>query len=331
MEDFQTMRWALALVILSACTPKDPPKDMIPSTTTTASSTTDADKMDNDMINAWADRIARGEVVLNQDLQGLEPHRDIAPKLVDAFRSRTPMERGRLASVLGDLGVMDASRNIVHPVVVSALASMLTDPAPEVRNTVARDFSQHVPDDLVRNHAEEILSAIARYPDLDRAAWIVGRLGSQRARDLITSRQVGKSLTDVDRDVILAKLGDARAEQRSLERYRDAMKRDGDYAEVPRWTERAGYMATPGAAVALARDLRHPGVYPTHHGSERSVRADVVVALMAAFPHDVVPHLEFPESNADYERIEKWATARLGVTWDEPRPPFVYQAPSPSP
>ncbi len=184
-----------------------------------------------------------------------------------------------------------------------------------------------VHDDLARNHAADLMPLIEKHHDLESIGWLAARLGSERARCLIAEGKIAPRMQSVHRDLVLGKLGDREAEQRSLERYHKAMMRDGELEDVQTWTAHMGSMATAAAVLALARDLRHPGTYAYLHDVERMVRADVLNGLSRAFPYDVELHQEFT-SNEDYGCAERWAEMRLGVTWSEPRPPYVHEVPS---
>jgi hypothetical protein len=114
-----------------------------------------------------------------------------------------------------------------------------------------------------------------------------------------------------------------------IEEYRKE-KRDGPKREQ---AAMLGFVATPKAILALARDLRNPMTYEWNQMSRRSFRVHVIEGLGKAYPME--PLLWKPDGTPRddryYDGIEAWAEAKLGVTWDTPRPPFLYEMEAPTP
>jgi hypothetical protein len=61
------------------------------------------------------------------------------------------------------------------------------------------------------------------------------------------------------------------------------------------------------------------------------MRVHIIEGLNRAFPTEPVFWRPFyrPEGDSYYETIENWITENLGVTWDQPRPEFLYQEDAP--
>ncbi len=247
------------------------------------------------------------------------------PSLLALFAERPPEERVNLVTFLARYGgpVFD-----VRPDALASLVRLCSDPDHDVYAEAASIVAHEVPDDLVRDHAADLMRVIEAHPEDDTSAWLAAKLGSARARRLVVEDKVAPRMDPIERDLVLGKLGDAEAEQNSLARYHQAMDPEGDLDDTPMWTWHMGRMGTPAAVLALARDLRHPGVYHWVHGTNRTVRGDVVAGLAAAFPRETVLHEE-RTSNDDYVRVEKWAERKFGMTWPAPRPKYLHPAPAP--
>lgn len=97
----------------------------------------------------------------------------------------------------------------------------------------------------------------------------------------------------------LAKLGDSLTEDHLIKLYKQEKGegRKRDYA----WM--LGFVATPKTILTLA--------YPT----------EPVLWKPNGTPTD----------DRYYETIEEWASSKLGVAWDAPRPPFLYEMDVPTP
>jgi hypothetical protein len=247
------------------------------------------------------------------------------PSLLVAFAQRPIEERLELVEFFARYGSTKDSFMVLHTDAVAGLVGLCRDPDHVVYTEAVSFVAYRVPDDLARDHAAALMRVIETHADDETSAWLAAKLGSARARHLVVEGRVAPGMDRVERDLVLGKLGDYAAEQRSLERYHVAMDPEGDLLESHAWTQNMGRMGTARALIALARDLRHPGVYNWRRGSVRLVRADVVLGLAEAFPREPLIHQELTE-NEHYARVEEWAEQRLGVTFSEPRPPDVREA-----
>ena len=332
MESLQAMstrmRWPL-LPLFCALGPGCNPADKSVTSSPSAPLSGTPSMSNNDVEPMLLSRIAKGDLFTRDELEVLQNRTNLVAQLEAAFSNRPPQEREELVDFLTALGKSadTAQMHVLRADVVRALVATLADPESAVRDAASRVLANDVPDALIRNHAEQVVRRVEQQPTMARAAFLLGRVGSERAKALIDNGTVA-GVSAEDLDIVRAKLGDSAAEDRSIERYRAALPREGEVGDVARWTEQLGYLATPRAVLALARDVRHPGTYVWRHGSKRMVRADVVQALAKAFPYEAHPHLVEPEDDGGYDRVERWVTAKLGVTWTEPRPAFVPQAPA---
>jgi hypothetical protein len=251
---------------------------------------------------------------------------DVA-SLVAAFAERPTEERLRMVGFLAGYG-RERPYNEARAGAVAALVQLCSDPDPEVYREAASMLAHRVPDLLVRDHAAAVMHVIEEHREDDTSAWLAAKLGSARGRRLVRERRVAPRMAPVERDLVLGLLGDAEAERRSVDRYHAAMDPEGDLDETGTWTGNMARMGTPAAVLALARDLRHPGVYTTTNRMRFVVRAEVVSALAYIYPQEPALHQDLTSSE-HYARIEEWAEQQLGLTFSEPRPPHVSVRPGP--
>ncbi len=312
----------LACALLPGCAPHDcssATSSSNPAGSHLANSNTTGEKtVPKELIQA----IATGDIY-NMSIRGAIID---VPSLVATFAGRPVEERVNLVHFLrSHLG----RTNDIRADMMAGLVQLCGDPDYKVYTVAVSVVVSDVPDDFARDHAAALMRVVEAHPEDSTSAWLAAKLGSARARRMVAERRVAPGMWAVERDIVLGKLGDTEAEMASLARYHQAMDPQGDLLEAERWTQYMRRMGTAAAVIALARDLRHPGVYIWGHGSERMVRADVVTALAGIFPREPVLQQELT-SNEHYARIEAWAERKFGVTWSTPSPPYVHEAPSPT-
>ncbi|MBK9118823.1 MAG: hypothetical protein IPM18_04365 [Phycisphaerales bacterium] len=315
-------RWSAALVLLMGCTTAMPNDER-------------TDKLVRDVLRDLASdsTYATAEVLRMQREPGFvaallaavpdapaAARRPLVELAVELGRPRIP-PAGDLPEYLAPY--------VADPRIVGFLVGELSAEDPEVRSRAGELLAVEVPDPLIRDYLPDVLAHLQRYPEIDGAAWLLGRTGAQRARELLESNAALRDANPAATQAALAKLGDVQAEDALLAAYRNA-KEPRDKAEA---ALRLGYAGTVRCVLALARDIRTPETYVWMRLSRRSLRVHIIEGLHAAFPTEPLfwrPLLR-PRGDEFYERIEQWITARLGVTWEQPRPPFLYEEDAPHP
>ncbi len=250
------------------------------------------------------------------------------PSLLAAFAAESTDDRVKMIKFLAGYGTYGSLRADA----VAALVELCGDPDHDVFAEAASALVHRVPDENVRDHGVELMLVIEARREDDISAWLAAKLGSARARQMVRERRVAPNMHPVERDLVLGKLGDAEAERASIARYQSVMAPKAHYSgtDTRTWALNMGRMGTATAVLALARDLRHPGVYIYGHGTKFMVRTDVVLGLTVAFPGEPVLQLELTSAE-DYARIEAWAVQKFGVTWSSaPPPPYVHLVPAPT-
>ena len=218
---------------------------------------------------------------------------------------------------------------VTNPPAVAYVACLLESPDSDARDEAGAILADQVPAAALTPLAKAILDALHKFPGVTGGALILGRLGSKQALDLLESSEDLRLTSPDDTEIALARLGDKAAEARVLSSYRTAAgpREKADQAL------RVGYAATRDAILTLARDFRTGESYVWRMNSRRSLRISIAAGLHRAFLSEPIfwkPEYK-PHDDSYYERIEAWITAKMGVTWTQPRPPFLYEEDAPLP
>lgn len=182
------------------------------------------------------------------------------------------------------------------------------------------------PDSLIRDYNDKILKVAQMYPKTPHIVRLIGVTGTDAAKKLIQTKVVGDAPDIVS--AAMAKLGDRKAQNQLIERYKKA--EPGIQKEELAML--LGYVNKVKTVLALASDFRTDQTYIWHEPfASRSVRVDIIKGLHIAFPEEPVfwkPN-DRPSEDDYYEEIERWLVENLGVKWNKPRPPFLYEMDAP--
>ncbi|MDB5047248.1 MAG: hypothetical protein JWO30_319 [Fibrobacteres bacterium] len=233
------------------------------------------------------------------------------------------LELGSILEVSKDDGRLDGPPYIADLILIHTMVAFLGDKDLDVQNAASRELLKWVPDLYLRNFSNELIGRIAANPGITDAAELLAKTGSEKARGMIRTNSVIRSQSDFSTRKSLAKLGDSLLEKEFIESY----KREKDPREKSDLALALGFIASPKSILTLARDLRNPMTYPWNRQAPRSFRVHVIEGLHIAYPMEKLfwRPMFSPTEDTYYEAIEKWATEHLGVTWKEPRPPFLYE------
>lgn len=263
----------------------------------------------------------------------------IYPALLERMRGLKDEEQASCLERFDDLGAAVVARQdgegfflapyIADLNMIHGLVEFLGDKDEEVRETAVRQIFDYVPDLHLRNFSAEVITHLVSYPETSRAAQLLAKTGSEKALSVIRGNRVIREQDEGWTLQALAKLGDSAREDTLIENFRKE-KQPAPKRELA-WM--LGYVATPKTILALARDLRNPMTYEWNQTSKRSFRVHVIQGLGRAYPME--PLLWKPDGTPRddryYQDIEDWAESKLGVTWDSPRPPFLYEMEAPTP
>jgi len=282
-------------------------------------------------------RLQAGESYSTAEVLRLQPEPGIIPALIAGLEGREAKVRRAGLNLLSELGRPMVKGHgeqperitpyLGQPEVVALLVRALDDPAAEVRDFACKALAEGALEPLLQRQAAAIVEALRRHPATDLAALLLGKTSSPAARALIEASAEVREADPEHTEQALGRLGDAAAEEAVLRAYRAAK----DPRVKARQALRLGYMATPKAVRALAHDIRTPDFYVWQMRSRRSMRVHVIAGLQRAFPTEPVlwPPVYKPQDDSCYEAIESFLHRQLGVTWDKPRPPFLWEEDAP--
>jgi hypothetical protein len=124
---------------------------------------------------------------------------------------------------------------------------------------------------------------------------------------------------DEEARIAYAALGERELEDEFLKRADEATE-GRSLSEALRTLSLIG---THRCLLALATRLRSPMTIHIVGAFEKSIRLDVLVALLYHFPYESKLNPNGINDDSDYEAAELFCTRTLGVKFTEPRPPFL--------
>jgi hypothetical protein len=177
------------------------------------------------------------------------------------------------------------------------------------------------PEDLSR-FAPEIVRALEVAPS-DEALLLAAKVKPPEAAPLLDDLAGSPRWDDSEAlAVARAAFGAEDLEERFLQRAVEA-EAAADGGALSSALQPLAWIGTRTSLRAVAQRLRTPLTVSVPGAFEKSVRVDVLDALRYAFPAqpELYPNNIIRES--DYTRAERFCTEILGVTFDQPAPPFL--------
>jgi len=267
---------------------------------------------------------------------------DPVPAIAQHRQEYPPADRRRFVHVV--VGTAESRKGDRGPYALrdrpsaAVLVESLADPDSDVRSDAAKLLTAELAPALCVALAAQMADNIelaARGPDraeprplTHREILLLGRTGTDRAREMIRSVPLHFERGVEDTKLALARLGDKECETFFLEKFSRQKNPDGWYKYA--WA--LGYIGSEAACRALAGELRAPEVEELD--LVRSVRVYVVRALSRAHPDvealwdppdwEAVRKWEIDGDNVFYARIEQWAREAYGTRWNRERPSFLW-------
>jgi hypothetical protein len=258
--------------------------------------------------------------ILGHEMSTADPsvREKIVALLVDVGVSADPLQPEG-AEVLRNLQIIEilAGAGLVKPdlgreAAMDALRKLVTQP------------------DLAR-YGDSFNMAIEHAPS-EEAFLLIAKAKPARARMIVDQLAISPDWNDVEEAKIArAALGATDIENEFLARADSAeAARDGrafSEALVP-----LALMGTSRSLKAIAERLRTPLIFEVPGAYKKSVRLNVLEALLYNFPDQPVLYPNNIITEADYTAAELFCIRTLGVTYTTPPPPFMtyYGYPTPS-
>lgn len=217
---------------------------------------------------------------------------------------------------------------ISEPHVIAYLVELLEDNYSDIRSKACSALAEFVPPALMKTHIKAILKAIQHYPDMDKALLLLGKTDIPEALEILNHNSILSNSSEDDAIMVRARLGDKKAEDAIIKAYSQANSPEEKGALAPR----LGYVASQQTILLLAREMRNPAFYYWNKKSRRSLRIHIIEGLHRAFPAEPLFWTPYytPADDSYYDSIEKWLVGKLKISWNVPRPEFLYQEDAPS-
>jgi len=217
---------------------------------------------------------------------------------------------------------------VTDPDVVSCLVSLIEDGDAAIRKKACSSLAAIVPPSCLKSHTNAILAAIRRYPTMDGALILLGKTDSPQGLSLLEAMPELSSTSSDNAIMVRARLGDKKAEQSIIDAYEKAHNTEEKMALAAR----LGYVASERTIRLLASEIRSPEFIYWNKRSRHSLRIEIIEGLHMAFPTEPLFWKPFyiPSDDSYYDSIEKWLVANRGISWNRPRPPFLYEEEAPS-
>lgn len=179
-------------------------------------------------------------------------------------------------------------------------------------------------------YAEAFARTLKEKPT-DDAFLIVAKAKAMVARPLVLQLAQNPPWKDNEAAKIAqAALGDDEIEKVFIKQAAEAHAA-GDSEKFMRSLGPLAMIGTPESLRAIAKYLRTPLTFLVPGTMERSLRLNVLEALLYDYPEQPVLYPNNINTPADYTAAERFCTEELGVTYEGPEPPFMTFRPFPVP
>jgi GrpB-like predicted nucleotidyltransferase (UPF0157 family) len=225
------------------------------------------------------------------------------------------VDMGRQTDQLTPLGA-DTLR---HPRILSLLASSALN-KPDLGREAAMDALRKLATkrDLAR-FGGVITKALLDAPS-EEAFLLVAKTKPDNAREPVERLALSPDWKDVDAAKIArAALGATEIEDQFLVALDNAV----DGKSLARSVGPLALIGTPRSLKAIAEHLRTPLTIDVPGRFEKSARLNVLDALLYNFPDQPVLYPNNIVTDANYAAAERFCIETLGVTYKQPRPPFL--------
>ena len=243
-----------------------------------------------------------------------------------ALQEGSDVERKRLVHALEAIGqrldpLFERGSILVRD---AACIALLVDPGLAVmgqaRDTAIDVLLTCVPTQLLQPVGQKLVEHLRAHPD-DLSLRLIAKARLPAARI-----EIAKLMTMPQRAVsesvklAYAALGNATVEQEFIQ----AFLSTHDAAEKARTARLLGYIGSPNALKALAREMRCELVVATPGVMRRSVRLDIIAALRMSYPDKVFLWDQAIRDDSGYQAVEDFCVQHLGARYRTPRPPFLW-------
>ena len=234
-------------------------------------------------------------------------------------------------SVVGNTHWKEQEKWITSEKVVEFYVWALEQAAePSLQKTIVI-FILRCPDSLIRPYAGRLLISINKDTNLYNVALLLGKIGGNEAKELLLKNETIAKQNPVATKLALAKLGDTYLTDQYIATFK-ATKGAG-LVSIKSFEEKAaaakdlGYIGSEVCAKVLGQAIRD-GESFIGRNSAVSIRVNIIDALSDIYPDEPLfwkmHSWNKPYEDSYYEKIEQWLTHKFGLSWENPRPSFLY-------
>jgi hypothetical protein len=257
-------------------------------------------------------------------------------RLADELGTGSAFVRQNIVALLVDVGLQtdpgrpDGTEALRDPRIIEILVQpgfSKRDAAREAAMEALRKLAR--PADLVQ-HAGAIARALEEKPTED-ALLLVAKAKAVAAKPFVETLAPTPSWNgNVAARITLAALGDKAVEAEFVRSAAEAhTARDSQM-----FMDALGPLAMIGtrtSLIAIAGYLRTPLTFLVPNALEKSLRLNVLDALRYDYPDNPLFYENNIHSDREYEAAEKFCEAEFGISYGDPRPPFMTYRPFPVP
>jgi len=242
-----------------------------------------------------------------------------------ALRTESAQVREQIARLLSDLGkradpLYSIGGQLIRvPQIISMLIKDGLSKADQGREASLSALQEFVPAPLLKPYEKELTSDLETHPSTT-AFLLVAKVKPGDAAPVVQRLfATPRWSNELNARVAAAALGDAPIEKE----YEDAFIAATIPKEKARLARILGLIGTESSLRILAGGLRTGLVINEVTMYKRSVRLDVLEALSYNFPDQPVLYETQINDDSGYARAERFCEERLGVSWNQPRPPYL--------
>ena len=248
-----------------------------------------------------------------------------AVKVLEGELSQASAEvRSSIVTLLVDLGISTdpsaplACEAIRDPNIIGALARGGLAQDDHAREEASIALRKYCTQSDLAQFGTPIARALEQAPAYD-AFLLVAKAKPPEARKVVTRLLHTEEWKEEGAKIAAAALGDQKLEGEFL-RQASAATNGKALAEA---LKNLSLVGTKRCLEAVAGYLRTPMTIEVPHAFKKSVRLDVLDALVYHFPYEPVLNSNLINDDSGYAAAERFCTQTLGVQYTEPRPPFL--------
>lgn len=328
----------VAAVLCGSC--KSPPPGPPVSRATSTSQASQEPTVSHPRAQRYIDAFERGED-FSPPAEGLttggQPDPAAIQLLDQTLRTASPAVTESIVALLVDVGLgtdplqPKGAEVLRHPEIIAVLARVASRGHVDLgREAASSALRKLVRADDLAPYGDGFTRALELSPS-EEAFLLVAKAKPPQAKPVVEHLVAQPEWKKEEAARIAhAALGATHVEDELLERLVDA-EQANDAKAVAHALGSLALVGTPRSLVAIAERLRTPLTISIPHAYEKSLRLNVLEALLYNYPDQPELYPNNIITEADYTAAEQFCTKTLGVQYTQPPPPFLTYRGAPIP